>query len=128
MKTVEYDRAADALYVYLAKPSGAVTTKKVAAGVYADFDGQGKPVGIEFLRASKTLLPQMLEQATPTPRLMTLAEAEEESGLSAITLRTQIHNGRLRATKKGRDWIVDWDDVAAYLESRYQPRLPALAR
>jgi excisionase family DNA binding protein len=126
MRTIEYDRTADALYVYLRAPSGKVRTRKVSTGVFIDIDEKNETVGIEILGASKKVPEELVNNASPTPRLMTLTEAEEESGVSAVTLRTQIHNGRLRAMKKGRDWFVNWDDVAAYLESRHQSRTAAV--
>lgn len=121
MRTIEYDQTADALYVYIGKPKGDVKTKKVGSGVYADYDRNGAVVGVEILNASKKVLADMIDRAIPPTRLMTLAEAEEETGLSAITLRTQIRNGRLVATKKGRDWLVSSEDLAAYMESRHAP-------
>lgn len=51
------------------------------------------------------------------PDPMTLAEAAERAGLAAATLRWQIHNGRLKATKRGRDWLVSRKDLDAYLKS-----------
>ncbi|MEO6332176.1 MAG: DUF2283 domain-containing protein [Gemmatimonadaceae bacterium] len=118
MRSVEYDEEADALYVRVAEYGGDVTTKKLSPGVFADYDEDGLIVGIEVLRASQKVRPGAAEGS----RLMTLAEAEEKSGLSAITLRTQIKNKRLHATKKGRDWLVSWNDVAAYLRSRHAPK------
>ena len=49
---------------------------------------------------------------------LTLAEAAEETGLSPSTLRVQIRNGRLKATKVGRDWLVTRPALRAYLENR----------
>jgi excisionase family DNA binding protein len=45
---------------------------------------------------------------------MTLTEAAALLGVTAATLRQQIANGRLRATKKGRDWWVTKGEVARY--------------
>lgn len=49
---------------------------------------------------------------------LTLAQASAECGLSASTLRVQIRNGRLAATKMGRDWIVARGDLLKYLAQR----------
>lgn len=50
---------------------------------------------------------------------MTLNEAAAVLGLSAATLRQQVHNGKLRATKRGRDWWVTRREVQRYArESR----------
>lgn len=47
---------------------------------------------------------------------MTLSEAASLLGLSPDTLRVQIHNGKLHATKKGRDWHVTPAEVKRYRE------------
>ncbi len=45
---------------------------------------------------------------------MTLLEAAALLGVTAATLRQQISNGKLRATKRGRDWWVTSREVARY--------------
>ena len=45
---------------------------------------------------------------------VTLAEAAERLGVSPITLRVQIRNGRLTATKVSRDWYVEEAEVERY--------------
>ena len=45
---------------------------------------------------------------------MTLTEAAAILGLTAATLRQQIANGKLRATKRGRDWWVTRGEVERY--------------
>ncbi len=45
---------------------------------------------------------------------MTLNEAARLLGLSPDTLRVQIRNGRLKATKRGRDWWVTKGEVERY--------------
>ena len=40
------------------------------------------------------------------------------SGLERDTLRSLINKKRLKATKQGRDWIVELADLYTYLESR----------
>jgi excisionase family DNA binding protein len=46
--------------------------------------------------------------------LLTLREAAARLGITADTLRAQIRRGRLRATKLGRDWVVETAEVARY--------------
>lgn len=46
--------------------------------------------------------------------LLGLAEAAAELGVSSATLRAQVHRGRLRAIKVGRDWLVTSSEVARY--------------
>jgi len=45
---------------------------------------------------------------------MTLIEAAAILGVTAATLRQQIANGKLRATKRGRDWWVTSREVERY--------------
>lgn len=45
---------------------------------------------------------------------MTLIEAAALLGVTAATLRQQIANGKLRATKRGRDWWLTRAEVARY--------------
>jgi excisionase family DNA binding protein len=51
-------------------------------------------------------------------QLLTLTEAGERFGLSPVTLRVLVNQGRLAATKRGRDWFVTGAAVRAYLKSR----------
>ncbi len=45
---------------------------------------------------------------------MTLTEAATILGIQADTLRRQIRLGKLRATKRGRDWWVTKSEVERY--------------
>jgi len=45
---------------------------------------------------------------------MTLSEAARLLGVTPDTLRRQIHLGKLRAAKKGRDWHVTKGEVERY--------------
>ena len=45
---------------------------------------------------------------------MTIKEAAERLGLAPSTLRHQIDNGKLKATKRGRDWWVTPAEVKRY--------------
>jgi excisionase family DNA binding protein len=47
---------------------------------------------------------------------VTLHEAAQELGVAPATLRHQIRNGSLGATKVGRDWMVDEAEVRRYAE------------
>jgi excisionase family DNA binding protein len=54
---------------------------------------------------------------------VTLVEAAALLGVTAATLRQQIAKGRLKATKRGRDWWVTKREVERYrAESRRLPR------
>jgi uncharacterized protein YuzE len=53
---IEYDSAHDLLYVWFSTPgSKTAHTETVLAGVHADFDAQGKLIGLEVLDASEVL-------------------------------------------------------------------------
>jgi excisionase family DNA binding protein len=59
---------------------------------------------------------------------MTLVQAANACGLSPTTLRAQILNGRLEASKLGRDWIVSPKALQAYLTGRAPQGRRAKAR
>ena len=46
--------------------------------------------------------------------ILTLAQAGDRLGLSAATLRKQVHNGKLRATLVGKTWTVTEREVERY--------------
>jgi excisionase family DNA binding protein len=53
---------------------------------------------------------------------VTLAEAAHYLGLAKPTLRQQIRNGKLKAYKFGRDWVIEAHEVERYaLENRRTP-------
>jgi len=54
--------------------------------------------------------------------MLTLTEAAQSLGLSPITLRIQIRNGKLKARKLGRDWIVTQREVERYRRESLQQR------
>ena len=47
-------------------------------------------------------------------RPLGLAEAAELLGVDHSTLRAQVHRGRLRAFKVGRDWLVTDEEIDRY--------------
>jgi excisionase family DNA binding protein len=49
-------------------------------------------------------------------RLISLKDAAAQSGLSTSFLRRLCRQGTIDAVKVGRDWIITWSAVAAYLE------------
>jgi excisionase family DNA binding protein len=46
--------------------------------------------------------------------MLSLSEAAGRLGVTAATLRQQVHAGRLKARKLGSQWVVDEEDLAAY--------------
>jgi len=56
MMKIEYDPTRDLLYVWFGSPGEkAAKTETVVPGVYADFDREGRLLGIEILDASEVL-------------------------------------------------------------------------
>ena len=72
---IEYDPVRDLLYLWFGTPGeNAANTETVTPGVHADFDRQGRLIGIEVLDASDVMqqkvqfevsLEQALAQRTP---------------------------------------------------------------
>ena len=46
--------------------------------------------------------------------MITLVEAARRLGVTPDTLRAQVHRKKLLATKVGRDWLVEEDEVERY--------------
>jgi len=57
----------------------------------------------------------------PSQPPVTLIEAAAVLGLTPDTLRQQIANGKLKATKVGRDWQVKPGEVARYQQQHRRP-------
>lgn len=118
-----YDPQVDALTIVLVEREGRaarshLVSREIGPGMYVDEDANGNPVSIEVLDASVRIPRKQLEEMPSPARLLSLAEAAKESRLSPDTLRSQINKGRLKALKRGRDWIVSETDLLNYLESR----------
>lgn len=52
-----------------------------------------------------------------TERGLTLNEAAGLARMSPVTLRVQIRNGRIPATKVGPLWLIEHADLVAYCKS-----------
>jgi uncharacterized protein YuzE len=113
-----YDRTADAAYISIGKRRRVETTEHASHDVAVDFDRNGYVVGIEILNAREHFGPDVNKLPKAVEEL-SLAEAAVrcDPPRSPTTLRIQIHNGRLKATKRGRDWVVTAADLETYLES-----------
>jgi excisionase family DNA binding protein len=46
--------------------------------------------------------------------LLTLVQAAKRLGVAPATLRAQVHRDKLRASRPGRDWLVEDDEVERY--------------
>jgi excisionase family DNA binding protein len=95
-----------------------IVSREIVPGMFVDVDHHGNPLAIEILDASARIPRKQLNSLPSPARTLSLAEAARESRLSPDTLRSQINKGRLKATKRGRDWVVSATDLLNYLESR----------
>ena len=113
-----YDSAVDALTIQFLPGRRSARTEALKPGLLSDYDKRGHPISIEVLDAS-THFPVRQLRNLPLPEPMVpLAEASKRIGLDASTLRQQIRNKRLRATKHHREWWVTPTDLQEYLDSR----------
>jgi uncharacterized protein YuzE len=65
---IEYDSVRDLLYIWLGIPGEkAAKTETIVPGVHADFDREGRLVGIEVLDASEVLRQKVQFEVALTP-------------------------------------------------------------
>lgn len=113
-----YDPQVDALTITLIPGRRSARTDEVRPGMLCDVDRAGHLISIEILDASTHFSPASLSHL-PLPQVMvTLSEASRSVGLDPATLRQQIKNRRLRATKHHREWWVKPAALKEYLDSR----------
>jgi uncharacterized protein YuzE len=73
---IEYDAGRDLLYIWFGAPGErAAKTETVVSGVHADFDRQGRLIGIEVLDASEVLHHKVQFEVTLTPSPVETAPA-----------------------------------------------------
>jgi uncharacterized protein YuzE len=113
-----YDRTADAAYISVGRRRKSETAQHVSHDVAVDFDRNGYVVGIEILNAREHLGPDVHKLPSAVEEL-SLAEAAVRCNppRSPTTLRVQIRNGRLKAAKRGRDWVITAAELENYLEA-----------
>jgi excisionase family DNA binding protein len=58
--------------------------------------------------------PRKPRDQPPEGELLTLRQAADSLGITPDTLRAQVHRGRLKATKLGRDWLVERSELIRY--------------
>ena len=97
----------------------------MAPGILAHFDRDKHLIEIEILGASAHYPPAVLERLSSPAEYLTLAEAAKEFGLSPSTLRNQVLNRKIPATKSGRDWLVTRAAMMSYLDNRAPSGRPA---
>ena len=67
---VEYDSNRDLLYIQIGSEDHRVAkTETISPGVYADFDSQGKLLGIEVLDASELMQHKMQFEVLLNPKM-----------------------------------------------------------
>jgi len=115
---ITYDPQADAISIDLVARARRHRTDRLAPGVLLHSDRKGRPVELEILMASTRYPKRELERIGSPVELLTLAQAGAEAKLAPATLRKQIHNDRLKAEKRGHDWLVSRAELINYLESR----------
>lgn len=63
---IEYDKEADAAYIYLKYPlkdGECKQTKELSEDIILDYDADGKLIGVEVLNASKRLNKEVIQEA-----------------------------------------------------------------
>ena len=113
-----YDPQVDALTITLIPRRRSVRTDEVRRGMLCDVDRAGHPISIEILDASTHFSPASLAHLLLPQVMIPLSEASRSVGLDPATLRQQIRNRRLRATKRHREWWVKPAALKEYLDSR----------
>ena len=113
-----YDPSVDALSIVFAARKRAARTDELRPGMLVDSDEHGQLIAIEFLDASTQFKKSVLERLPLPKALLPLSDAAVRAGLDPATLRQQIRNQRLVATKWRREWWVDERELEAYLERR----------
>jgi excisionase family DNA binding protein len=113
---IEYDPAADALYIAMKPGAKIADTVTTAPGVNVDVDGKRRLVGIEILyvvhrfgRSAMTTLGVDLSGLGWSPiqdRLIATAEASRLLGVSRQYVTKLAREGKLPATRAGRDWLI----------------------
>lgn len=124
-----YDPEVDILMVRLRALEAGETvakTRQVSDGVMMDFDADGNPVSLEIMDAAEKYGVDQMSSYDINTAMLPLAEAAEIAGLSPTTLKLQIHNGKLKARKVGRNWVTTEAWLREYLISRrYNAKQPA---
>lgn len=120
-----YDKKADAMSITLLPDAERASTKRVAPGILAHFDRDQHLIEVEILGASGHYPPAVLERLSSPAELLTLAAVAKEFGLARSTLRNQVLNGKIPATKSGRDWLVTRAAMLTYLDNRAPSGRPA---
>ena len=124
-----YDPTVDALWIGLGRADAPVT-RAIGPDAFADFDEDGRLVGIEILAASTRFSRDELAALGDGTTWLTLRDAEvaarrQGGPVSAARLRGLLNEGKISGRKIGRDWQVAEHELVNYLESRRPTGRPA---
>jgi len=113
-----YDPEADSLLLTLADPDEqAESWAEPAEGVILDFDAHHSPISLEIQNASRRY-PKSALSSVNIQQPIALAQLANEYGLTEAHLRKLAVNGRLQASKIGRNWAATRAALEDYLDSR----------
>ena len=60
----------------------------------------------------------MIDREVPKPRLIKPEEAAYRLGVSTLTIKKWLRNGKLPGVKVGHLWRVDEEDLERFIEER----------
>lgn len=91
-------------------------------------DAQARYYGAINAACAESGLPPYHQMAGPESwGLLSVADAAAELGISPATIRVQIHNGRIEATRVGRDNYISRTEIERYeREHRREKPYPAM--
>lgn len=122
---ITYDPTVDAMAIELVAGARHATTLRVRPGLLVHLDERKRPVEIELLDASTVFSAAELAAIRSPAEWLTLREAAAASGLAPATLRLLVNKGRIRAERRGRDWLVTRAALENYLDDRKPAGRPA---
>lgn len=115
---IDYDPTLDTLTITAGGAGPSVRAVTQGDDVILDFNAVGGLIQIEVLNARQHYPTKFLKTLPmATDEVLSLVDAAREFGRDPATLRMQLNKGRLRGTKRGRDWVVTRRAMVAYLES-----------
>jgi len=136
---IEYDPAADALYLTLRVHARVAETLEPTPGINVDVDAKGHPVGVEILYAVRRLGRDALtnigldlsglEWSPVQNRFLSTNEAATRLGVSRQYIGRLARAGRLSARRAGRDWLIPESGLANFGRNarRKRGRRPTIA-
>ena len=112
-----YEKEFDVLRIELGG-GRSVQTIRLAPGVSADFDREGRLVCLEVLAASASYPRAQLEKLTEPMELITTAEAARDTGLHVSNIRRQVLAGRIPGARKdGVEWLLPREELWRFLRT-----------